>query len=424
VNAGSGTDDGPPTQAFPPPSTTTSDPPISGTRPPGGAAPVTAGVATGGLLPTAVGEDRYRVTGQLGVGGMGVVVRACDELLGRDVAVKLLADNLALDAGSRARFLHEARAAAAITDPRVVAVYDVGEEGGRPYLVMECVDGPSLAEVLAADGPLGADEVQRVAVDALGALSRAHEAGLLHRDVKPGNLLRAPDGTTKVTDFGVAVAVDGERLTRTGFVIGTAGYLAPERRRGEPATVRTDLWALGATLTELLTGAAPGDEATERLADRDELSPRLRELLRRLLAEHPDDRPADALRALDLLADDPARSGAPTPPPLNGKTSLLLVESVTPTPPAGVDAGGSREGGDGARRATTNGTTRRRSVRAGVLVAVVAAGLVVTGVLASGGQRGDGPDPGFGTVVVDPEDPAGTARELADLLRQHAEATP
>jgi eukaryotic-like serine/threonine-protein kinase len=381
---------------------------------------VTARADTGGLLPTGVGEDRYRVTGQLGVGGMGVVVRACDEVLGRDVAVKLLADNLALDAGSRARFLHEARAAAAITDPRVVAVYDVGEEGGRPYLVMECVDGPSLAEVLAADGPLGGDEVQRIAVDALGALSRAHEAGLLHRDVKPGNLLRAPDGTTKVTDFGVAVAVDGERLTRTGFVIGTAGYLAPERRRGEPATVRTDLWALGATLTELLTGAAPGDAATERLADRDDLSPRLRELLRRLLAEHPDDRPADALRALDLLADDPARSGAPTPPPVNVTTSPLLVEPATPTPQAAA-AAGTRDGGDDAARATPDGAGRRRSARAGVLVAVVAAGLVVTGVLAGSGQRGAGPDPGFGTVVVDPEDPAGTARELADRLRQHAD---
>jgi eukaryotic-like serine/threonine-protein kinase len=414
VSARPDTDGGPPTQAYTPAAAT----------PPSPTAPITAG----GLLPTTLGEGRYRVTGRLGVGGMGVVVRASDGLLGRDVAVKLLADNLALDDGSRARFLHEARAAAAITDPRVVAVFDVGEEDGRPYIVMECVDGPSLAEVLAEDGPLEATEVERTAVDALGALERAHDAGLLHRDVKPGNLLRAPDGTVKVTDFGVAVAVDGERLTRTGFVIGTAGYLAPERRRGEPATVRTDLWALGATLTELLTGAAPGDEATERLSARDDLSPRLRELLRRLLAEHPDDRPADALAALALLAEDPARSGAPTPPPLNAHASPLQATTETSTPPTGTptpptgaptpSTGAATDGGGVPRDPS------RRSRRAGALVALVAAGLVVTGVLASSGQRGNGTaDPGFGTVVVDPDDPAGTARDLADRLRQHAEST-
>jgi eukaryotic-like serine/threonine-protein kinase len=428
------TADGSATQAFAPP----------GQAPPRPtqASPVTgsaSGPVPSRLLPQAVGDGRYRITGQLGVGGMGVVVRACDDVLGRDVAVKLLADNLALDGGSRARFLHEGRAAAAITDPRVVAIYDVGDEDGRPYLVMECVDGPSLAEVLATDGPLGADEVERVAVDALGALNRAHEAGLLHRDVKPGNFLRAPDGTTKVTDFGVAVAVDGERLTRTGFVIGTAGYLAPERRRGEPATVRTDLWALGATLTELLTGASPGDEATERLADHEGLSPRLRELLRRLLADHPDDRPDDALAALALLADDPARSGAPTPPPVNAATSVLPAVPASPTHRSS-DPLGAPIGGDRAHRpvgdtgpstdpgpATDEGPAvrgdRRRAIVTGALATLAVVGIVTVGVVGSSGPEGVDAEPEFGTVVIDPGDPAGTARELADRIRQHAAGT-
>jgi eukaryotic-like serine/threonine-protein kinase len=347
------------------------------------------------LLPTTIADDRYRVEAQLGVGGMGVVVRACDDVLGREVAVKLLADNLALDAGSRARFLHEARAAAAVADPRVVAVYDVGEEGGRPYLVMEWVDGPSLADELAERGPLPAEEVQHVASDALSALSSAHEAGLLHRDVKPGNLLRAPDGTTKVTDFGVAVAVDGERLTRTGFVIGTAGYLAPERRRGEPASIRTDLWALGATLTELLTGHAPGATATALLRSRDDVPPRLRELLRGLLADHPDDRPDDALAALELLALDPERSGAPTPPPPTATATRSSSDDADPTEPV----------------------SPRQLVRVGALAAVVVAGLLVTTVVGASGSVED--DPGFVPVVVDPEDPASTARELAERLRDH-----
>jgi hypothetical protein len=396
------------------PSGAAGDPPVAGVPVAGD----DATTAAARILPGTVGEDRYRVTGQLGVGGMGVVVRAHDEVLDREVAIKLLADNLALDDGSRSRFLHEARAAAAVTDPRVVTVYDVGEQGGRPYLVMELVDGPSLAEVLADDGPLDPGELVQVASDALGALGAAHDAGLLHRDVKPGNLLRAADGTVKVTDFGVAVAVDAERLTRTGFVIGTAGYLAPERRRGEDATVRTDLWALGATLTELLTGHAPGDEATEALAGRDGVPVRLRDLLRRLLAEHPDDRPPDAIAALALLALDPARSGAPTPPPpRRSRTRLLPAEAGRPP--------------SGDRAATPPPVPRRGPVavpgprpwsRLVVLAALLATGVLTVLTVGSGRGTDDATDPQetFGPVVVDPDDPSGTVRDLADELRERA----
>jgi eukaryotic-like serine/threonine-protein kinase len=421
------------------------------------------------LLPRTIADGRYRVSGQLGVGGMGVVLRAKDETLDREVAVKMLADNLSLDEGSRTRFLREARAAAAITDPRVVGVYDVGEQDGRPFLVMECVDGASLAEILAEDGPLPGDEVLDVATDALAGLGRAHDAGLLHRDVKPGNLLRAPDGTTKVTDFGVAIAVDGDRLTRTGFVIGTAAYLAPERRRGEPATVRTDLWALGATLTELLTGEPPGDAADAVLARRrSELPPRLLWLVRRLLAADPDDRPQDALEALEVLAGDPASSHAATPPPGIPRTELLAeyghdtttpttgtraIPSRWPTPTGDVTAGtpangtarrgvvsGDLEHGPAQHRSSepfavadeqlagpdaataehTTGAQRPRVPQLALLAALVLAAVLAIVALVDSGQEGTAPEDGFGPVVVDPADPAGTVRELSEQLRDRA----
>jgi eukaryotic-like serine/threonine-protein kinase len=420
------------------------------------------------LLPRTIAQGRYRVRGQLGVGGMGVVLRARDETLDREVAVKMLADNLSLDEGSRTRFLREARAAAAITDPRVVGVYDVGEEEGRPYLVMECVDGASLSEILASEGPLPGDVVLDVATDALAGLGRAHDAGLLHRDVKPGNLLRAPDGTTKVTDFGVAIAVDGDRLTRTGFVIGTAAYLAPERRRGEPATVRTDLWALGATLTELLTGEPPGDAADAVLARRRaELPPPLLRLVARLLATDPDDRPRDALEALELLAGDPASSHAATPPPGISRTELLTAagtEAPTPTtgtraipsrwpaPTGDVTAGTPADGtapreagpadhGYGPSRRTSDpvavageepvgpdtataehatGSARPRVAQLVLLAALMLAAVLAIVALVDSGQEGTAPEDEFGPVVVDPADPAGTVRELSEQLRDRA----
>lgn len=380
------------------------------------------------LLPETLADGRYRVTDRLGVGGMGVVMRARDEVLGRDVAVKMLADNLSMDDSSRARFLQEARAAAAVTDPRVVAVFDVGEEGGRPYLVMELVDGPSLAAVLAAEGPLSGEEVLDIAIDALAGLGCAHEAGLLHRDVKPGNLLRAPDGTVKVTDFGVAVAVDSDRLTRTGHVIGTAAYLPPERRRGEGATVRTDLWSLGATLTELLTGEPPGAAADAALAARgDEVPARLRLLLRRLLAADARDRPRDALEALELLAGDAAASHAATPPAGSGTIQLMPTAdaSSTPTPhgtaaPAGASPSStvgprtsdSVAGGDGRQRSS------RRPRLFLVVAVVILAALAATTVVSD--FWGATADEAFGPITVDPDDPAGTARDLAEQLRDRA----
>lgn len=388
-------------------------------------------------LPATFGGGRYRVTHRLGTGGMGLVVRARDEVLHRDVAIKVLADNLAADAGARERFDREARAAAAIHDARVVTVHDVGEEDGRPYLVMELVDGPALSELLAADGPLPGDDVADVAIDALVGLARAHEAGLLHRDVKPGNLLRAPDGTVKVTDFGVAVVADAPGLTRTGFVVGTAGYLAPERRRGEPGTVASDLWSLGATLTELVTGYPPGDEATAVLARLgDEVPGALRVLLATLLEDDPARRPASALDALMLLGGDPrAPAGVSAPPPGRQPTAVLPVTgSGEASPVAGSDAPTEALAATAAARQTDvlrhagataapadvplGGDDPTRWTKVAIVAVLLLLGVLVVQALGDGSDEPAEAD-SF-TVEVDPDDPAGSARELARLLRDGA----
>src|SRR5438105_6513488 len=177
-----------------------------------------------------------------------------DVELDRPVALKRLAENLARDDDLRRRFVREARLAARLSHPNVVRVFDVGEDDGRPFIAMEYVDGETLAELLARRGRLPASEVARLGVQACAALAAAHAAGLVHRDVKPQNLILGRDGVLRLSDFGIAVAHEGTQLTLVGTVLGTAGYLAPEQARGEQVTAAADLYALGAVLYELLAG--------------------------------------------------------------------------------------------------------------------------------------------------------------------------
>jgi len=185
---------------------------------------------------------RYRLDEQIAVGGSGQVWRAADTVLGRAVAVKLLRPEYAGHAETLARFRGEARHAAQLAHPGIVRVYDYGLAGpeGAPFLVMELVDGPSLAAVMAR-GPLAPSWVLDMIAQVAAALAAAHAAGLVHRDIKPGNLLVAPDGTVKITDFGIAHAAGSAPLTRTGTLPGTPGYLAPERALGGPASPASDL---------------------------------------------------------------------------------------------------------------------------------------------------------------------------------------
>src|SRR4051794_38116963 len=203
--------------------------------------------------------DRYRLERRLGVGGMSTVQLAFDTRLERYVAVKLLAEHLAADDGFVARFRREALAAARLVHPNVVQVYDFGTDSpsGRQFIAMEYVEGQSCAEMLREHGRLAPDEVVDICAEACRGLDYAHRNGVIHRDVKPGNILRNPEEIVKIADFGIAKAADDSDITRVGSVIGTAAYLSPEQARGEPAGPASDLYALGVVAYQLVTGRLP-----------------------------------------------------------------------------------------------------------------------------------------------------------------------
>ena len=202
--------------------------------------------------------DRYRLEERIAVGGMGEVWRARDDVLGRDVAVKVLRSDLAADDSFVERFRDEARHTAALSHPGIAAVHDYAETDGDRYLVMELVEGEPLSELLAREGRLSVERTLDLVAQVALALQAAHDAGVIHRDIKPGNLLVRPDGIVKVTDFGIARAAEvTSTRTQTGTVLGTAHYLSPEAARGEPASAASDIYALGVVGYECLAGFPP-----------------------------------------------------------------------------------------------------------------------------------------------------------------------
>ena len=192
---------------------------------------------------------------------MGEVWAGRDLRLGRSVAVKLLSPTMASEAGVRERFDEEARSAARLSHPNVVLVFDSGEYEGTPYLVMELLPGRTLADEVAL-GPLAPERVRRIGLEVVGALTASHVAGILHRDIKPGNVLLTADDTAKLGDFGIAKSAEGLNLTSTGMIVGTAAYLAPERVAGQPASPQSDLYAVGVVLYEALSGRKPFEADT------------------------------------------------------------------------------------------------------------------------------------------------------------------
>ena len=312
-----------------------------------------------------VAGRRYRLERPLGHGGMASVYLARDSELDRSVAVKLLAENAAGDDGLRERFVREARLAARLSHPNIVGVFDAGEDDGRPYIVMEHVDGETLSDLLARQGRLPPEEARGLALQAARGLAHAHAAGLVHRDIKPQNLLLREDGTLKIADFGIARAAEGTALTQAGTVLGTAAYLAPEQALGEQATPAADVYSLGAVLYELLTGKPPYEfDSLADLADKQrrhaiapvrELAPdvprELEEVVMRCLARNPAYRPASAAELERELG--PATAEPPTvrvPSPRQPSRRLLWLGAAGAAALAGILLGVTLTGGHSSKQ--------------------------------------------------------------------------
>jgi serine/threonine-protein kinase len=275
-------------------------------------------------------NGRFRLEEQIGSGGMSTVYRAFDETLERWVAIKLMHGEISQDAAQLERFRREARAAARLQHPHVVTVIDAGEDDGHPYIVFECVDGETLKDRIRRLGPLRPAEAVAYAIEIGRALQAAHAERIVHRDVKPQNVLIDAEGRAKVTDFGIARSLEAEGLTATGRVLGTTDYVSPEQALGEQVTAQSDVYSLGICLFEMLTGEVPFKGETqvavamkhvrEPLPDvqllRPEVSASLAAVVERATAKETQNRYAsmdEMLAALeDALAIEVARAGETT----------------------------------------------------------------------------------------------------------------
>ena len=277
---------------------------------------------------------RYALIEHLASGGMGDVWRASDRVLDRVVAVKVLKPELFEDPAFRERFRREARHAGSLSHPGIASVFDYGEGAGSAYLVMELIPGEPLSIVLARRGPLPAEAVTSLLRQTAAALGAAHYAGIVHRDVKPGNLLVQPNGQVKITDFGIARALGASTLTLHGQVLGTAAYLSPEQAAGRTATAASDVYSLGVVAYEALTGRPPfeGEAVSVALAHTQQappplpttVPPALRGVIARAMAKRPADRPADGDALAAML------------PPVSGDDDRTPLQAAVPTSTAPI----------------------------------------------------------------------------------------
>jgi tRNA A-37 threonylcarbamoyl transferase component Bud32 len=312
-------------------------------------------------VPTDILPPRYTDPQPIGRGGMGEIYRAGDETLGRRVAIKILAERYSRDESVRGRFKREALSAARLSsEPNVIDIYDVGEWNDRPFIVMEYLPGGSLEDVLVGEGAQEAGRALAWLDQAARALDAAHANGVVHRDVKPANLLLDREGDVRVADFGIATAAGLDSMTRTGTVLGTAGYLAPEQALGERATPASDRYALAVVAFELLTGTRPfaGDtpavEASAHVhapvpsasSRRPDLPPQVDAVFRRALAKDPAERysscaklVADLRRALFEAAGTTWEQVVAAPPPRRDRAWWpLLAAGVLAAAIAGIAA--------------------------------------------------------------------------------------
>ena len=361
--------------------------------------------------PLALG-GRYQLGEELGRGGMGVVRAGRDLRLQRDVAVKVLHPDMAVKPGTRERFEVEARAAASLAHPQVVAVFDSGEEAGIPFLVMERLAGRTLADAI-DDGPMGPGAVRQLGLQVLDALAAAHAAGLLHRDIKPANVLAAGPGNWKVGDFGIAksLVADDADLTATGMIVGTPTYLPPERLAGGAATPSGDLYAVGVVLYEALLGRRGRPQASpapvysplpplEQV--RPGLPPDLVAVVTRAIGPDPAARFASASEMAARLR------GRPVPGPIAPTEAMLSHPAATEVfpgpapqgrwPPFGLDVQARR------------GRPQRfvlAALAAGLFLMVVALAISLSGHHAASSPT---PTPSVATVVTPAAGPTATTR--------------
>ncbi|GAA1512884.1 serine/threonine-protein kinase [Nocardioides humi] len=390
---------------------------------------------------------RYRLDSMIATGGMGVVWRGTDTRLSRPVAVKVLKPEYADDATFRSRFEGEARSAAALHHPGIAGVYDygAGEDGDDlpPYLVMELVDGQPLSTLLsnarASGRTLDTGVVQDLMAQAADALGVAHRAGIVHRDVKPANLLVTSDRTVKITDFGIARALDSVALTRTGSVMGTPQYLSPEQARGNPSTPASDVYSLGVVAFECLAGRRPFEAETPvatALAHLQQPVPQLppsvpgplAAVVRRALAKDPAERYADGAAFAAALRAPEVAAAAATDEPDDGHTRVLTgvvppVPAPVPTPTSATSAAHGSEpmqrlDSPSAYAGDESGDDERKSpwpIAIAVIVVVVIA--VIAAILLLGNKDDDTP------VVDDTTSSAPTSEATTESSEPTTEPT-
>ncbi len=335
---------------------------------------------------------RYQLSSRIAIGGMGEVWQATDLVIGRTVAIKILKDEYLGDPGFLERFRAEARHAALVNHEGIANVFDYGEEDGSAYLVMELVPGEALSTVLERERVLPTDKVLDIVAQTASALQAAHNAGLVHRDIKPGNLLITPEGRVKITDFGIARIADQVPLTATGQVMGTVQYLSPEQASGHPASPTTDIYSLGIVAYEALAGRRPftgESQVAIAMAQINEAPPELpvtiaepvRNLVYACIAKRPEDRPASAAhlaRAAQALRRGDVQGALAAVPGIAGEDAFAAF-----TTPIGTQATRMLPGGPGvaAALAAANAAyppvselppTRRRNPWTWPLIAIVA----------------------------------------------------
>ena len=365
-------------------------------------------------------SNRYEIQRGIARGGMAEVYLARDQLLDRPVAVKVLFAEYARDPSFVERFRREAQSAANLNHPNIVAIYDWGQEHGTYFIVMEYVRGRSLRDVVQVNGPFSARRTAEIGAEIAGALEFAHRNGVVHRDVKPGNVLITADGDIKVTDFGIARAGTSEALTQTGAVMGTAAYFSPEQAQGFAVDGRSDVYSLGVVLYEMVTGTPPfagespvavaykhvREEPEPPAARAPDLPPDLEQIILTAMAKDPDSRyqTADELRT-DLLRFVRGQ------PPLGGPVTGLVADgtataAVAPTQAAPVAALDGHDPDEHRRK-------RRGALVAGILGALLIAAVIIALLASGGGGGGGGPTAEVPNVINKPFAEAEAALKLS-----------